>query len=205
MITVMTAAQASDTGGEVMPERWHIVYTNPNCEDRAQKWLKLFGFATYKPIYRKVVTVRRRVLTEKGRSTITTAVEVARNLFPRYVFVGLQNGLSCWDIRRADGVKAILSRAQDAGAGRPSDFVPVVVARDKIEALQCALDMGLFDQDAERPPVLKVHDHVRIVGDILPGMVTAIDTGAGEADVVIQMFGRGNAVRLPLDRLERVA
>lgn len=190
---------------------WHVVYVAVGggglaplreCDDRqadakrrtmVEASLERRGFATFRPQYRQERMRRRRVLTPKGRVTEEVKVGSWRDLFPRYLFVGMRGRLSCWDIRQVEGVDAILY----------SDGAPAVFEVEQVEDLMLAVDAGLFDQLIGRATVFDAGQHVQIIGS-LPGKVVEKQTvkEGGKVTVAIELFGREDFVRVPIDKLK---
>ncbi|MGO4338996.1 transcription termination/antitermination protein NusG [Labrys sp. KB_33_2] len=151
------------------------------------------GFATFRPQYRLERMKRRRVLTPKGRVTEEVKVGSWRDLFPRYLFIGMRGALSCWDIRQVEGVDAILY----------SDGAPAVFQPEQVEDVMMAVDAGLFDQLIGKEAVFVAGQHVQIIG-ALPGKIVdkqSVKEG-GKVAVAIELFGREYFARVPLDKLK---
>jgi transcription antitermination factor NusG len=184
--------------------RWHVIYLSlrgaalvPGSDvdsgrkrSRVEDRLDQKGFITFRPKHKVFRMVRRKSMTSKGRQVRVEREEVERFLFPRYVFVGLRGGLSCWDIRQIDGVEAILC----------TDHVPCVIKNDDIEDLMAACDMGLFDHGS----AFKVGRDVKILG-VLEGRTIPQDHTVpvdGKVLTAIKLFGREHVVKVPVDKLQ---
>ncbi|MFC2248528.1 transcription termination/antitermination protein NusG [Labrys portucalensis] len=190
---------------------WHVVYVAVGggglaplreCDEQqaeakrrtmVEAALQRRGFATFRPQFRLERMKRRRVLTPKGRVTEEVKVGSWRDLFPRYLFVGMSGKLSCWDIRQVEDVDAILY----------SDGAPAVFLPEQIEDLMMAVDAGLFDQLIGRETVFNAGQHVQIIGT-LPGKIVekqSVKEG-DKVTVAIELFGREYFERVPLDKLK---
>jgi hypothetical protein len=192
-------------------QRWHLAYVAANGGGLAplregdelrpdgkrrtmiEAGLERRGFVTFRPQYRLERMKRRRVLTPKGRVTEEVKVCSWRDLFPRYLFVGLTGKLSCWDIRQVEGVDAILYR----------DGAPAIIANERVEDLMMAVDAGLFDKMFGVEAAFNAEQHVQIVG-ALPGRTVGKQSvkAGGKVAVIIEMFGREHFVHVPLDKLK---
>ena len=125
--------------------------------------------------------------------TRKVTIEVKRNLFPRYLFVGQAAGRSCWDIRDVEGIKAILY----------TDGRPALVANAVVEDLKAAIDMGLLGLSTGGARPVFAGDHVEIRGSAVASLLAVVKSVLpnGSAEVVTRLFGRDNVVRLPVDRI----
>ena len=64
--------------------RWYVVHTQPNRENRAAMNLRRQGFSAYLPIFQRTRRHARRTET------------VSRPLFPRYMFVEFDRNREPW-------------------------------------------------------------------------------------------------------------
>jgi transcriptional antiterminator RfaH len=88
--------------------RWYVVMTHAHGERLAQEHLHRQGFRTYLPVIEK----QRR----HARKTET----VARPLFPRYLFVALDQTWHCWQsIRSTVGVSHLVGNRNGPAAVPP--------------------------------------------------------------------------------------
>src|SRR5262245_23431334 len=148
-------------------ERWYVVLTQPNAENKAVVHLKRQGFATYLPRYLKRRRHARRVET------------VAAPLFPRYLFVtidmakqrwrsiystiGVSNLVSSGDTPTAvaDEVIATLKRSED-----DAGFVKLELPRFRV-GQNIRVISGIFTDCLGRSEVIADRDRVSILLDLL--------------------------------------
>ncbi len=145
-------------------QRWYVVQSQPNAEQKAIMHLDRQGFRTYLPRYLKRRRHARRVET------------VAAPLFPRYLFVAIDINAERWrSIYSTIGVSRFVCNG-DCPAAVPNEVVTALKSRedasgfvrlnnrlsfrsgDKIRVLDgvFADSLGLFDgmKDCDRVAVL---------------------------------------------------
>lgn len=99
--------------------RWYIVHTQPNGEERARHNLERQGFAVYLPKYLKHRRHARRV------------EHVRRPLFPRYLFVRFDPDTAQWrSINGTFGVAHLVSNGNE----------PIPVSDSIVDAIQARHD-----------------------------------------------------------------
>jgi transcriptional antiterminator RfaH len=101
-----------------MSIRWYVVHTQPQNEARAEINLRRQGFATYLPRYQRT---RRH-----ARKTET----VARPLFPRYLFVGLDLARDRWRAIQSTFGVSNLVLAGESPLAVPDSLVDQIRARE---------------------------------------------------------------------------
>ncbi|MBF9234694.1 transcription termination/antitermination protein NusG [Microvirga alba] len=117
----------------VLNPSWYVIFTNPKCEERAQGGLEALGYATFLPMMAKWV----KVPPHRAKGDKNKRERVERPLFPRYLFVGLEQGLdSFYPIRLTDGVADILN---NKGA-------PIRVPDEIMSRMQDAYERGDHDE-----------------------------------------------------------
>jgi transcriptional antiterminator RfaH len=98
--------------------RWYVVHTQPQKELRAELNLRQQGFTTYLPRYLRKRTHARRTET------------VARPLFPRYVFVGLDLARDRWrSVQSTFGVSHLVVAGEEP-VSLPEGVVEEIRARE---------------------------------------------------------------------------
>jgi transcriptional antiterminator RfaH len=160
-----------------MATSWYVVHTQPHGEDKASVHLGRQGFLTYLPRY-----LRQR------RHARRTEV-VARPLFPRYMFVGLDISRDRWrSINSTLGVSHLIL------AGEEPLQVPEGVVeriRDR-EGIDWFVVLGL-------PAGLKPGSKVRLIDGAFTdvrGVLERIADGRRVA-VLLQLLGREVRVLVP--------
>jgi transcriptional antiterminator RfaH len=161
---------------------WYLLYTKPRQERTALAHLERQGYAAYLPLGR----ARRR----RG----SRQVQVLEALFPRYLFVWLDDEKDDWAPLRSTVGAVGLVRFGDLPARAPQHLVEALRARADADGVH-ALPGTHF-----RPG-----DRVRVVDGALAGLegVYAARTGAERVTVLLQLMGHANPVQLPVGFLER--
>lgn len=99
-------------------KRWFVVQTHPKAENKALFNLKRQGYRAYLPTYLK------------KRSHARWVDWVARPLFPCYLFVEMEPGVTPWRaIRSTIGVSHFIS-AGDTPIATPEGVVEAIIARE---------------------------------------------------------------------------
>lgn len=154
--------------------RWYAIHTQPNNENRAEENLRRQGFATYLPRY-----LRRR---RHGRRTDI----VARPLFPRYMFVGL-------DVER-DRWRAVLSTvgvSNLVGSGeKPIPLLDTII--DEIRAREDTQGFVMLSL----PPGLKPGSTVRLVDGLFADCQGLLERSADNQRVAVLLSLLGRKVRV---------
>lgn len=163
---------------------WFVIYTNVNCEARAQKGLAAGGYATFLPILRKSIRHARRRHT------------VDRPLFTRYLFVGLDPARDGWfAVRGTHGVESVLGH----------EGVPEPVPAEVIAQLRAAQASGRFDLTRARASFRR-GDRVAVeggpFGDFVAEVATAND--GKRVEILHQLFGRLTRMRIDVSRVRAV-
>lgn len=143
-------------------KNWYAVQCKPNQDPRAEEHLGNQGFEVFRPRAR----VRRRY-----RGQLKDVVE---SLFPRYLFVSLDDGVDNWmGIRSTRGVKQLVSFN-----GRPAR-VPVEI----IDQLQQEMgEQDSLDLTANR---YQPNQKVRIVEGPFSGYEALFSSTRGEDRVIV--------------------
>jgi len=156
--------------------RWYVVHTQPQNERRAELNLQRQGFATYLPRY-----LRNR---RHARKTET----VARPLFPRYLFVGLDVARDRWRAIHSTFGVCQLVLAGDEPAPVPEGIVEEIRARESNGFVALGLPAGL-----------KAGSQVRLVDSIFANYQGVIDRIADDhrIAVLLELLGREVRVFVP--------
>ncbi|PTW62054.1 transcription antitermination factor NusG [Breoghania corrubedonensis] len=142
-----------------MEKRWYVIQSNPRCERRAIVSLAEAGIEAFCPMQR---VRRKRVICGKRRTK-----DIEMPLFSGYVFVAFPaDDLAFGAARKCDGVAQFI-----AAHGRP-----VEIRADRVEALQVAQDMGMFDFRKARQRVqFEIGERVVIRSGWLDGQEATVE------------------------------
>lgn len=157
-----------------MTLRWYVVHTQPLNEARAELNLRRQGFTTYLPRYQRT---RRH-----ARKTET----VARPLFPRYLFVGLDLARDRWRaIQSTFGVSNLVF-AGDAPLAMPDGIVDEIQARETEDGF---VKLGL-------PAGVGPGSRVRLIEGVFADSKGVIERVADDRRVAILLELLGREVRV---------
>jgi transcriptional antiterminator RfaH len=157
-----------------MTVHWYVVHTQPLNEARAELNLRRQGFTTYLPRY---LRTRRH-----ARKTET----VARPLFPRYLFVGLDLARDRWRaIQSTFGVSNLVF-AGDAPLAMPDGVVDEIQARETEDGF---VKLGL-------PAGVGPGSRVRLIEGVFADSKGVIERVADERRVAILLELLGREVRV---------
>lgn len=169
---------------------WFLVHTKAHAERLTQEALERRGFVVYLPMGQRFVThARKREV-------------VARPLFPRYLFVGLDpDVLPFSTVRGTYGVQWLVSGSE----GRPVR-VPAKIVAD----IQAAEIAGLWDETKPKPksgPGLAPGDEVKHVGGALAEFaaeILSVKSGR-RVEILLKRFGSSMRVTAPVARLSKLS
>jgi transcriptional antiterminator RfaH len=157
-------------------KQWHLVYCKPRQEDKAQVHLGRQGYMTYLP--RLIETRRRR---DKN-------VELIGPLFPRYLFIHLDNLTDNWGpIRSTQGVNSLV-RFGETVAAVPDHVIQFLKDREDEEGLHHL-----------KVPKLDRGSRVRILEGPLQGYEAIFLARSGRERVLILLDMLGNQTRVEID------
>ncbi|HEX3944647.1 MAG TPA: transcription termination/antitermination NusG family protein [Rhizomicrobium sp.] len=147
-------------------KRWYVVYTQTHREFRAQTQLRMQGFQTFLPRYRKTIRHARKLMT------------VDAPFFSRYLFVALNLGRDQWhSVNGTFGVVALIS----------DGMAPTSVSPGLVESLIGVSDPNGFINLGD---TLQVGERVRVLtGPFanLVGELVRLD-GARRVQVLLQLL-----------------
>lgn len=164
-----------------MSGRWYLVYCKPRQEVTAQRNLERQRYATYLP---RVRQARRRA----GRK-----VSAVTPMFPRYLFILLDQKTDNWGpIRSTLGVVSLV-RFGSAPAVVPDDLVELLRQREDNEGIQ-VLPVEQYPRGAK----------VRITEGGFAGFegVFLARSGRDRVTVLLQVLGRGTRAQVDLGAIE---
>jgi len=133
-------------------ERWYVIYTKTNEEDRADKNLTAWGVESFYPRFRK-----KQLNEFTGKATY-----FSRPLFPRYVFARFDAETLLHKVLNTRGVQQVLS----------IDYAPIPVDDEIVALIQSRVDGDGF-VCLDEP--FKHGDEVRIKDGSLKGLNGVFD------------------------------
>ena len=167
--------------------KWYVVHTYSGYENKVAENIE--KVVENRKLHELIEEVRIPTeIVSEVKDGKTTQAE--RKLFPSYVLVKMIMTDESWYIvRNTRGVTGFV------GPGSK----PVPLSEKEVAAL--GVDRGAKAVEV----TFKVGDSVNVIGgsfDGFVGRVTAIDTEAQTAEVVVSMFGRETPVSLPLSQIK---
>lgn len=158
-------------------QRWYVVQSQPNAENKAVAHLNRQGFETYLPRYLKRRRHARRVEV------------VPAPLFPRYLFVGIDLETQRWrSIFSTVGVSRLVCNGD----------TPTAVAVDIISALKQREDERGFIKLDQRPH-FRTGDKVRVLDGPLDACLALFESISDNERVTILLDLLGRKVRAVVD------
>lgn len=173
--------QPGAPGSDTPVQIWFVAHTRPNAEDQAEHHLRRQGFAVYLPRYRKTRRHARR--TEL----------VVRPLFPRYLFVGVEQNSPWRSIRSTIGVSHLVTQGE----------MPLAVPEAVVMELRAREDSGGMIALGRQVAFAK-GDPVEICKGALcarVGLFECIDDDA-RVVVLLDILGRQVRLRVPIDAVQ---
>ena len=165
-------------------KNWHLLMTKPREDERAQAHLQNQDYE----IFRLLI---RRYKIKQGKQVATL-----EPLFPRYIFIRLDDVLSNWSkIRSTRGV-AQLVRFSNHPAIVP-DFIVALLTE------QCS-EEGVLDMTSEEPFVFKKGDCVEITEGSFKGLqaVIAEQKGGDRVLLFLTLLGKEQALEVPISQVK---
>ena len=162
-------------------QQWYLVYAKPRQETIAQMNLERQGYSAYLPLVRQP---RRH----KGRM-----ISVVAPMFPRYLFIQLDQHTDNWGpIRSTFGVVSIVRFGQ-AAATVPDDLIELLRSRDDDSGIQ-VLPIEQYRHGAK----------VRITEGGFAGYegIFVAHSGRDRVTVLLQVLGRHTRARVDLGTIE---
>jgi transcriptional antiterminator RfaH len=163
-------------------EKWYVVQSQPNAEQKAVAHLERQGFATYLPRYLKRRRHARRVEI------------VPAPLFPRYLFVGIDLAAQRWrSIFSTGGVSRLICQGEQ----------PTAISECVIDSLRLREDAGGYVRLDYRPS-FRAGDKIRILEGVFADCLGLYEGMRESQRVAILLDLLGRKVRVTVD-LEAVA
>jgi len=165
-------------------KHWHLLMTKPREDERAESHLLNQGYELFRPVIRQYKV--------KGGKQ----VPVIEPLFPRYLFIRLDNVLGNWSkIRSTRGV-AKMVRFTD---------MPAIAPDSLIEALrsQCIQD-NIIDTTEEKPFVFEKGDEIEITDGSFRGITAMIKEQVAEDRVLLllTLLGKEQELEISLNQVK---
>ncbi|HEX4879556.1 MAG TPA: transcriptional activator RfaH [Limnobacter sp.] len=164
--------------------QWYVMYTKPRMEAVAQDNLLRQNYRVFFP----------RALVRKRRAT-QGMVEVVEPLFPRYLFVQLEQGVD--DFSKLRSTKGCVDLVKFGGK-------PAPVPQGLVQWIAGQVDpLGIMDLSAAQN--LEVGASVRVAAGPFEGLVGTItkQKSADRVLVLLNVLGADRAVEVPRAQLER--
>ena len=165
---------------------WYVVHTAPRAEWNVHQGLRRLGYETLHLHYRGIVRHARR------------SRAVMKPLFPRYLFVGVEEGQGLYDVNEFNGVATVLYGAEGA-----YEVAPVMIEELRARGSEGGLIEGHEKAMKDRRPQWPKGQRVRIEEGPLCGLyaVIIIDSGA-MCRLKVEMFKGEVEADLPADALK---
>lgn len=164
-------------------KQWYVVYTKPREDARAQEHLTNQGYDTFRPM------LKHHRLVKGGQKT------VLESLFPRYIFIELDQETSNWSrLRSTRGVTSVVSFNQE----------PAIVDDRFVSELKQKLNAdNVLDQTAQQQSLFKAGQQVEIIEGSFYGLHAIVKAQTSEERVVVllNMLGAQHAVTMPMNTL----
>jgi len=165
-------------------QHWHLLMTKPREDERAQQHLENQGYEIFRPLI-------RRFRIKQGKQ-----VAFIEPLFPRYIFIRLDDAMSNWSkIRSTRGVAQLVRFSEH----------PAIVPANIIELLQQQCVNGsILDTTRDEPFVFKSGDNVEITAGSFKGLQAIIAEQKGEDRVLLflTLLGKQQALEVPISQVK---
>jgi len=165
-------------------QHWHLLMTKPREDERAQQHLLNQGYELFRPLL-------RQYQVKNGKQ-----VAVEESLFPRYIFIRLDDVQSNWaKIRSTRGV-AKMVRFTDLPA-----IVPEVIISELKG--QCN-DVNTIDITKNKPYVYQMGDEIQVTEGSFKGIQALIKKQVAEDRVLLLMniLGKEQELEIPLNQIK---
>jgi transcriptional antiterminator RfaH len=158
-------------------QRWYVVQSQPNAEQKALAHLERQGFATYLPRYLKRRRHARRVEI------------VPAPLFPRYLFVGIDLATQRWrSIFSTGGVSQLICQGEQ----------PTAISERVIDSLKLREDAGGYVRLDYRPS-FRTGDKIRILEGAFADCLGLYEGMRESQRIAILLDLLGRKVRVTVD------
>lgn len=162
---------------------WHLLMTKPREDARAESHLRNQHYEIFRPLL-------KHHQLKRGKQ-----VAVIESLFPRYLFIHLDEEFSNWSsIRSTRGV---------AGLVRFNEL-PAVVPEELVRELLALVDKDhVLDKTRSEPFIYKPGDRVQISDSSLKGLQAIVQSqlSSERVAILLDMFGKTQTLEIPLAHL----
>ena len=168
-------------------QHWHLIMTKPREDERAAQHLLNQDYEFFRPLL-------KQFRIKKGKQ-----IAVTEPLFPRYLFIRLDDALSDWSkIRSTRGV-AQLVRFTELPAVVPDDLI--------LEIKNQCVDDDTIDITLERPYVLEKGDEIEISEGSFKGIRAIIKQQIGEDRVLLllKLLGKEQELEVSLNDVKTIS
>ena len=164
-------------------QNWHLLMTKPRADARAEEHLLNQHYEIFRPLL-------KHYQLKRGKQ-----VAVIESLFPRYLFIQLDEEFSNW--------AAIRSTRGVAGLVRFNEL-PAVVPKDLVQELRALVDAEhVLDKTRSEPFIYKPGDRVQISTSSLKGLQAIVQAqlSTERVAILLDMFGKTQTLEIPLAHL----
>jgi transcriptional antiterminator RfaH len=171
----------------IFMRHWHLLMTKPREDERAEQHLLNQGYEIFRPLL-------KRYSIKGGKQ-----VPVTEPLFPRYIFINLDDVLSNWSKLRSTRGVAKLVKFTD---------MPAIVPQVLIDGLKCKCgDSGILDTTEEKPFVYSGGDSVEVITGSFKGTQAIIKEQKGEDRVLLllSLLGKEQTVEIPISQVRSIS
>lgn len=156
-------------------KHWYLITTKPQKDAYAEKQLHHQGYEVYRPILNPIKKLSRK------------NPQKPKSLFPRYLFVQMQNGVDDWGpVRSTRGVAGVVKFG--AQAAKVED--PLI---DEIKTKEHAWNDQTIDMDS-----FKKGQAVKVINGPFSGLDAVFSSYNGEQRVIVLLNILGNQTRLTM-------
>jgi transcriptional antiterminator RfaH len=167
-------------------ERWYLIVTKSRQDERAERNLLNQNFKIFRP---KLRCYRNRY----GKR-----VTVDEPLFPRYIFISLDEKFCDWSaVRSTRGITEVVRFNE----------IPAIVPDKVIEDLKNQVDeYGVVDKMKSWVASYRKGDHVEIQGGSFHGLRAVVEMQASEERVILllSLLGRAQPLSFSVEQVRRL-
>ena len=168
-------------------KHWHLLMTKPREDERAAQHLLNQDYEIFRPLL-------KQFKVKKGKQ-----VAVTEPLFPRYLFIHLDDALSDWSkIRSTRGVAQLVRFTE----------LPAVVPNELISDLKShCIDENIIDITAKRPFVYEKGDEIEISEGSFKGIRAIIKEQVAQDRVLLllNLLGKEQVLEVSLNQIKTIS
>jgi len=154
---------------------WYLVSTKPQKDSYAQEQLINQDYEVYRPV------------TNRIKTRANKKVQITESLFPRYLFVRMENGVDDWGpVRSTRGVAGVVKFGAQAAKVEDS-LINEIKSREKVRGEQ-TIDRDNF----------KKGQAVKVTQGAFSGLDAVFASYNGEQRVIVLLNILGNQTRLTI-------